>query len=76
MVAGGFFAHRDPETGAGPGERAVAANYAGYFVGENLAAGHRTAAAVMKVWMESPRASARHSRSGLERSGGCGADRR
>ena len=54
MVAEGFFAHRDPETGAGPGERAVAANYAGYFVGENLAAGHRTAAAVMKVWMESP----------------------
>jgi len=54
MVGEGFFAHRDPETGSGPGERAVAANYAGYTVGENLAAGHRTAAAVMKVWMESP----------------------
>lgn len=54
MVAGGFFAHRDPETGAGLRERAAAANYAGYFVGENLAAGHRTAAAVMKLWMESP----------------------
>jgi len=54
MVEEGFFDHRDPVTGHGPGERAVAGKYAFFAVGENLAAGQQTAAEVMKLWMESP----------------------
>lgn len=54
MVEGGFFAHRDPETDHGPGERAVTAKYSFYSIGENLAAGQDTPAEVMGVWMESP----------------------
>ena len=54
MIEKEFFGHRDPETGRGPGDRAVAGKYAFYSVGENLAAGQESAADVMKVWMESP----------------------
>lgn len=53
MIEGGFFAHTDPDTGYGPGERAAAGDYAFWSVGENLAAGQPTAADVMRVWMES-----------------------
>ena len=54
MIEEGFFDHYDPETGRGPGERAVTAKYIFYSIGENLAAGQETAADVMRVWMESP----------------------
>ena len=54
MIDEGFFSHNDPITGRGPGERAVAAKYVFYSIGENLAAGQETAAEVMRVWMESP----------------------
>jgi uncharacterized protein YkwD len=54
MVEDGFFDHTDPITGEGPGDRAIAAEYEYFAVGENLAAGQPTAAEVMKVWMDSP----------------------
>ncbi len=54
MIAESFFSHKDPITGRGPGERAIAGKYRFYAVGENLAAGQETAAEVMKLWMESP----------------------
>lgn len=54
MIESGFFGHMDPITGHGPGERAVAAKYSYYSVGENLAAGATSAAEVMRLWMESP----------------------
>lgn len=54
MVEMGFFDHHDPVNGFGPGDRAMAKRYDFYAVGENLAAGQRTPAEVMKVWMESP----------------------
>ena len=53
MVDGKFFGHRDPITGHGPAERAVTGKYAFYAVGENLAAGQESAAAAIKVWMDS-----------------------
>jgi len=54
MIEHGFFGHTDLANGHGPGERAVAAKYSYYSVGENLAVGPMTAAQVMQVWMESP----------------------
>lgn len=54
MIADDFFAHTDPATGYGPGDRAVAGKYSFHAIGENLAAGQMSAADVMKVWMESP----------------------
>lgn len=53
MVDEGFFGHRDPVTGYGPGERAALGRYSFFAVGENLAAGQETPADVMRVWMES-----------------------
>ncbi|MHC5111063.1 MAG: CAP domain-containing protein [Planctomycetota bacterium] len=54
LIEEGFFDHIDPETGHGPGDRAVAGKYRFYAIGENLAAGPQTAAEVMDLWMESP----------------------
>ncbi len=54
MVNGAFFGHRDPDTGDGPFERAVAGRYTFYAVGENLSAGPTTPAKVMQLWMQSP----------------------
>ncbi len=54
MIEDGFFGHRDPVTGHGPGERAVAGKYSFYAIGENLAASQESPAEVMRVWMESP----------------------
>ncbi len=54
MVTSGFFGHTDPDTGRGPGDRAVVGKYVFYAIGENLAAGQQTPAEVMRVWMESP----------------------
>ena len=53
MVSGAFFGHRDPDTGDGPFERAVAGRYTFYAVGENLSAGPTTPAKVMQLWMQS-----------------------
>ncbi len=54
MIMDDFFGHTDPETGDGPGDRAVTGKYAFYAIGENLAAGQETPAEAMRVWMESP----------------------
>lgn len=54
MAEANFFGHRDPDTGDGPRERAMAGRYRYYAVGENLAAGPQSAPEVMKLWMESP----------------------
>jgi len=48
-----FFAHDDPQ-GRGPGDRAKAAGYPSSFVGENIAAGQKDPAAVVRAWLESP----------------------
>ena len=53
MIEQGFFDHVDPETGYGPGDRAMAGSYRYYAVGENLAAGPISAAAAFDLWMES-----------------------
>ncbi len=54
MIEEGFFGHEEPDTGRGPGVRAMLGKYSFFAVGENLAAGQETAAEVMRVWMESP----------------------
>ncbi len=53
MIAEDFFGHTDPVDDRGPGDRALAARYTFYAVGENLAAGQQSPAEVMRVWMES-----------------------
>ena len=54
MAATDFFAHIDPETGEGPGDRAAEVGYQYFAVGENLAGGQTTAAEAVDGWMESP----------------------
>lgn len=54
MIEEDYFGHTEPDSHFGPGERAAAAKYSFYAVGENLAAGQHTAAEVMQVWMDSP----------------------
>ncbi len=54
LAAEDFFAHIHPVTGEGPGDRASAAGYAFFAVGENLAAGQTTAADAVEGWMDSP----------------------
>jgi uncharacterized protein YkwD len=51
MAVANFFDHNDP-TGGDPFTRARAAGYRGT-IGENIAAGYSTAAAVMRDWMSS-----------------------
>jgi uncharacterized protein YkwD len=53
MALRGYFDHRSPE-GHGPMHRAQAAGFPGGFVGENIAAGHRTPREVVQGWMDSP----------------------
>src|SRR5690606_11328115 len=53
MANRGYFDHKTPE-GVGPMQRAQNAGYGGGFVGENIAAGHRTPAEVVQGWMDSP----------------------
>ncbi|MBH5333480.1 sigma-70 family RNA polymerase sigma factor [Streptomyces pactum] len=53
MARRDFFDHTNPD-GAGPGERITAAGYRWSTYGENIAAGQRTAADVMRSWMDSP----------------------
>lgn len=54
MIEGNFFAHLDPETLKGPGERVTDKGYVFHTVGENLAAGQQTASDVVEQWMASP----------------------
>jgi uncharacterized protein YkwD len=54
MSALGYFDHADPPTGRSPSERAVACGYPSANVGENIARGHATPAAVMAGWAASP----------------------
>lgn len=49
-----FFGHVDRVTGHGPGDRVSAAGYDWSVVGENVAAGYRTARAVVRAWRRSP----------------------
>jgi len=53
MIEDGYFGHYHPETSGGPGARAQEAGYQYRAVGENLGAGQRTPAEVMKDWMDS-----------------------
>ncbi|WP_433324467.1 CAP domain-containing protein [Spirillospora sp. CA-294931] len=53
MVARRFFDHTNPD-GKGPGERITAAGYRWSTYGENIAAGQRTPADVVRAWMNSP----------------------
>jgi len=48
-----YFSHCDFATGLDPFERMIAAGYAYYFAGENIAAGNSTPAATMAQWMGS-----------------------
>lgn len=54
MIAGDFFSHTDPFSGANLAARARKRGYAFFKVGENLGAIQRDPADVMKDWMESP----------------------
>ena len=53
MASRDFFAHCDPDTHTLPWDRMVAAGYAWSSVGENIAAGYSTPAAVMAGWLAS-----------------------
>ena len=53
MIREEFFAHQDPATGDGPGQRALNDGYRFYAVGENLAAGYESSAEAMTGWMAS-----------------------
>lgn len=53
MIEGGFFAHDNPYTGEGPGQRAINAGYIYLAVGENLAAGQTSPEQVVADWMAS-----------------------
>jgi uncharacterized protein YkwD len=53
MAVRGYFAH-DSQDGRSPFDRMRAAGYRGTTMGENIAAGQTTAAAVMRAWMNSP----------------------
>lgn len=53
MAIKGYFDHRD-SLGRGVGARAEAFGYDFRMVGQNIAAGHRTAEEVVESWMKSP----------------------
>lgn len=53
MANGNFFDHRDRD-GRTPGDRAELAGYSGQQIGENIAAGHDSARAVVDGWLASP----------------------
>lgn len=54
MAQGDFFDHNNPNTGARPADRIVAAGYSWISVAENIAAGDDTAEGVVAGWMDSP----------------------
>lgn len=53
MIAGSFFAHENPNTGEGPGHRAINAGYIYLAIGENLAGGQTSPEQVVSEWMQS-----------------------
>lgn len=53
MVARGFYSHTSPD-GRQPWDRAAAAGCAHRGIGENIACGQRSAAEVVRGWMDSP----------------------
>jgi uncharacterized protein YkwD len=53
MAGRGYFAHDTPD-GVGVGTRVTGAGYRWSAVGENIAQGQQTPAAVMQAWMNSP----------------------
>jgi uncharacterized protein YkwD len=54
MAEKDFFSHTNPESSlATVGKRTAAAGYSGSLLGENIAAGYKTPAAVMAGWMNS-----------------------
>lgn len=53
MVTSNFFSHTG-SNGSGAGQRATAAGYVWQSLGENIAAGQPSVAAVMAAWMASP----------------------
>ncbi|WP_405676526.1 CAP domain-containing protein [Streptomyces sp. NBC_01511] len=53
MVTRGFYAHTSPD-GRQPWDRAAAAGCAHRGIGENIACGQRSAAEVVRGWMDSP----------------------
>jgi uncharacterized protein YkwD len=53
MARNGFASHTGSD-GSTPGDRIAAAGYARSGYGENVAAGQRTVAEVMRAWMDSP----------------------
>jgi uncharacterized protein YkwD len=55
MVEEDFFAHENPETGIGSGERLTSAGYIYWAMGENLAVAQTSAEEVVAAWMNSPR---------------------
>ncbi len=54
MIDGNFFGHVDPFDRSNVGQRAGRFNYPYLKIGENLAAGQRTAEAVVADWLGSP----------------------
>jgi uncharacterized protein YkwD len=54
MIDDDFFAHVNPRTGATLADRAEAANYEYWMIGENLAAGQPDPPSVVTAWMNSP----------------------
>ncbi|NNJ12697.1 CAP domain-containing protein [Chloroflexales bacterium ZM16-3] len=55
MALNDFFSHTNPDPSRDTvGKRVIAAGYSSSFVGENIAAGYGTPAAVMAGWMRSP----------------------
>ena len=55
MIDGGFFGHVDPADDSTVAERAADFGYAFLKIGENLAAGQRSAEEVVAEWMKSPK---------------------
>lgn len=54
MIVWEFFAHENPVTGTTLGDRAREFGYNFAIIGENLAAGQRTAEQAMQDWLDSP----------------------
>jgi len=53
MIEDCFFAHVHPQTGEGPGQRAIDEGYIFLAIGENLAGGQITPEQVVSDWMDS-----------------------
>jgi len=53
MIDRGYFSHFSPE-GDSVGDRATAAGYAWWMIGENIAEGQKTPQEVVEAWMNSP----------------------